>query len=639
MRFSLGRGGQPVRLGREIGRGGEGSVHSIEGQQSVAKLYLRSPTSRQVSKLQSMVGLARADLLRVAAWPENLIVDESGAVRGFVMRSVVARRDIHELYSPKSRADAFPSCDFRFLIHVAANIARAFAVVHDHGHVIGDVNHGNVLVGPDGTVRLIDCDSFQVVAGGDVFACDVGVALFTAPELCGRTFRGLVRTTNHDCFGLAILIFHLLCMGRHPFAGRYLGTGDMPIERAIAERRFVYGPSASAKGMERPPGTVPLEVMGPEVAITFIQAFDGSAGQMRPTAKRWIQVLDNLRVALRTCARAAWHQYQRDLPSCPWCVVEQRTSVRLFGRSDIKTGPTGATDVGSLWRELSAIPGPGVDPTLPSDQLWTVPVGADVPSRSLTVGRKIASLILCCVGLAACGGLGKHGGVAIGIVSYVIAFVTWPRVPIQQRLEREREYSAAQATWQSVLKRWQQEACESVFVAERERLRQIHTELVHLPRLRSKRLAELASQRERNQLRRYLDRFRIDRARIQSIGPGRTAMLASYGIETAADIDRSRIMQIPGFGAALTSELTQWRRSHEANFVFNATEPVDPGDIAALDAELLGRQLGFITALQGGAGVLRQRAHEIRAARQRLMPLLESSWSAYKLAEVRKQAL
>jgi DNA-binding helix-hairpin-helix protein with protein kinase domain len=29
-------------------------------------------------------------------------------------------------------------------------------------------------------------------------------------------------------------------MGRHPFAGRYLGLGEMPIERAIAECRFAY---------------------------------------------------------------------------------------------------------------------------------------------------------------------------------------------------------------------------------------------------------------------------------------------------------------------------------------------------------------------------------------------------------------
>ena len=63
-------------------------------------------------------------------------------------------------------------------------------------------------VGADGTVMLIDCDSFQVRDGAEVFTCDVGVPLFTASELHGYGFRGLLRTENHDRFGLAVLLFH-----------------------------------------------------------------------------------------------------------------------------------------------------------------------------------------------------------------------------------------------------------------------------------------------------------------------------------------------------------------------------------------------------------------------------------------------
>ena len=37
----------------------------------------------------------------------------------------------------------------------------------------------------------------------------------------------------HDRFGLALVVFHLLFMGRHPFAGRYQHADDMPIEQAI----------------------------------------------------------------------------------------------------------------------------------------------------------------------------------------------------------------------------------------------------------------------------------------------------------------------------------------------------------------------------------------------------------------------
>ncbi|HEX3128568.1 MAG TPA: hypothetical protein VH394_14650, partial [Thermoanaerobaculia bacterium] len=238
-----------IRLGHELGRGGEGAVFAIEGQgDRVAKIYSRTPDSRKIQKLTAMSESATPALLRIASWPLDLLTDGKGSVQGFVMPRLLARRDIHELYSPKSRSEAFPEADFRFLVHVGANIARAFGVIHEQGHVIGDVNHGNLLVGPDGTVMLIDCDSFQVRNGTQVFTCDVGVPLFTPPELQGKAFRGLVRTANQDRFGLAVLLFHLLYMGRHPFAGRYSGPGDMPIEKAIAEHRFAYGPDRAASG-------------------------------------------------------------------------------------------------------------------------------------------------------------------------------------------------------------------------------------------------------------------------------------------------------------------------------------------------------------------------------------------------------
>src|SRR4030081_1216621 len=145
----------------------------------------------------AMTGAASPELLGSAAWPSDLLVNRAGKVLGFRMPRVSDKQDIHELYSPKSRSEAFPDADFRFVVGVAANVARAFGTLHRAGHVVGDVNHGNILVGVDGTVTLIDCDSFQVRDGAEVFSCDVGVPLFTAPELQGDGFRGPLRTRHH----------------------------------------------------------------------------------------------------------------------------------------------------------------------------------------------------------------------------------------------------------------------------------------------------------------------------------------------------------------------------------------------------------------------------------------------------------
>lgn len=164
-------------------------------------------------------------------------------------------------------------------------------------------------------------------------------------------------------------------------------------------------------------------------------------------------------------------------------------------------------------------------------------------------------------------------------------------------------------------------------------------ELVDLPNERRRRMAKLEAQRESQQRQRYLDRFRIDRAKIRGIGVGRASMLALYGIETAADVGRRKIIQIPGFGESLTSELVKWRRGHERNFRFNPSEPADPRDINALDRELQRRQQNLLTTLRQGPDTLRRLSQEISAARSRLMPIMEKAWSSYKIAQARRDAL
>src|SRR5205823_4377230 len=120
---------------------------------------------------------------------------------------------------------------------------------------------------------------------------EVGVSTHQPPEFqAPHSFKGVVRTTNHDAFGLAVLIFQLLFLGRHPFIGVYLGSGDMPPERAISEGRFAYSSRAAALQMRQPPATLPLAAAG-ALADMFERAFTTTA---RPTAAEWVSGLETL---------------------------------------------------------------------------------------------------------------------------------------------------------------------------------------------------------------------------------------------------------------------------------------------------------------------------------------------------------
>ena len=154
-----------------------------------------------------------------------------------------------------------------------------------------------------------------------------------------------------------------------------------------------------------------------------------------------------------------------------------------------------------------------------------------------------------------------------------------------------------------------------------------------------RRLQKLETDRELYQKLRYLDRFRIDAASVHGIGAGRLAMLEAYSVETAADVEEPAILQIPGFGPALTSELVAWRRGHEANFRFNPAEPVDPHDIAEVERTLAQRRQELLESLRNGPDTLQQSSEAIIAARKTLMPTMEKAWTAFKIAQAERNAL
>lgn len=358
--------GERVRLGRKLGQGGEGAVYELEGRPGVvAKIFHQPLTPPRAEKIRALVGARTSALDKLTAWPIELLSLPSGQPIGLKMPLVTGHRDIHQLYSPKSRRSAFPRADWRFLVRVAANVARAFATVHAEGAVIADVNHGGILVGADARVRLIDCDSFQIQAGDRCFPCDVGVPIFTPPELQDRTLAGVIRTENHDHFGLAVMVFLVLFMGRHPYAGRFLGEGDMPIERAIKEHRFAFGKERGFASMDQPPGTPPLDIASAPVAELFERAFAmGGARGGRPSAAEWVAALETLEASLVECPVGIAHWHVAGLTECPWCRMEAATGVPLFAAS-VSDATASMFDLPAFWKQLIAVehPGPAPDVT------------------------------------------------------------------------------------------------------------------------------------------------------------------------------------------------------------------------------------------------------------------------------------
>jgi DNA-binding helix-hairpin-helix protein with protein kinase domain len=130
---------------------------------------------------------------------------------------------------------------------------------------------------------------------------------------------------------------------------------------------------------------------------------------------------------------------------------------------------------------------------------------------------------------------------------------------------------------------------------------------------------------EKQQRHKYLDRFKIDRANIQSIGAGRTAMLSSYGIETAADIYENSLRRIPEFNDVLRNELLDWKKLMEERFRFNPSKGMDPSGVQALIHKFQPRMRPIERELRLGIETLHEIQQKTMKARTRFQPMVEKS--------------
>lgn len=219
------------RLVKELGRGGEGTVYTTNDPDLVIKIY-KNPTDVMERKLQCMIRnplKARADGEHLLiAWPQDVIY-ENGVFIGYAMPLV---RSTYPIYivgrnnekHVKDCHEVFPLYDWRYSLMVAYHLAWTVSYIHSHGHIIGDLNSNNIVVHGDGTITLLDVDSFDITdpVTKERFPCNVGIGEFLPPELQGRDLRRSSFTKHSDEFALAVHIFILLMNNTHPFTLRNL---------------------------------------------------------------------------------------------------------------------------------------------------------------------------------------------------------------------------------------------------------------------------------------------------------------------------------------------------------------------------------------------------------------------------------
>ena len=141
------------------------------------------------------------------------------------------------------------------------------------------------------------------------------------------------------------------------------------------------------------------------------------------------------------------------------------------------------------------------------------------------------------------------------------------------------------------------------------------------------------------QLRKYLAQIFIDDHEIPGIGPTRKAMLQSFQIETAADVDWAKVDSVPGFGWGLTNQLVNWRKSLEAKFQYDPGRGVDSADLAQVNNKYLKLKRELKSELVAGVEQLKKIRGEILARRASKEAGRAAAGKAYAQAKADYDAL
>ncbi len=621
--------GRPVRLAERLGRGGEGEVFALaEAPETAVKLYAPEAAARRADKIAAMVAARFAGAAPFVAFPRALVHDGRGRFAGFSMARVTAAEPLHEVYAPGPRKERFPDADYRFLVRVALNVARAVAATHATGCVIGDVNHSGFLIGPDGRVTLIDADSFAFAADGVRHPCHVGVPEYTAPELSGRSLAGVDRTVDHDAFALAVVLFQLLFMGRHPFAG-VSSAGHVTVPEAIAAHRFPYDRTRET-GLSPPPGAPRLQDVPAPLAALFEAAFAPDAAGHRPAASAWVAALEDLEARLRPCAESLRHHFADGAPGCPWCRLEAASGTPLFLLPDAVLGRAlGLPDL----PPLPPFDGAGVRARLaaaaPPESFRydpPAPLARDVPapprrSRWPDVPRLLGGLVLLAIGLVNIGLIPQNWLMSVPVL---LGGFAWARDSVRPDRQPRAELLEVDSRLSRALRSYQAGVDidgAALLAAEVEGLVAARETL-------PTRLAdeERRFQEERVLARRaaYMARIRLREAAVPGLTADGLARLEAAGVRTAADAAAADLRAVPDLDGAEAEALAAFVRGALSGFRPDAAfDEGERAEFAARHAALVATARDLDERLPREARRLEALTATIEAARTAREPAID----------------
>ncbi len=208
------------RISRKLGGGGMADVYLAEDQELGRRVAIKMLHGRYANDEQFVERFRREATHAAGLSHPNIVsIFDRGEADGsyFIVMEYVEGRTLKELI--RSRGP----CPVPVAIAYTRQLLSALRYAHRSGVVHRDIKPHNVIVDPEGVVKVTD---FGIARAGASQMTEEGAIIGTAQYLSPEQARGAPVDQTSDLYSAGIVLYELLT-GEVPF------TGDSPVEIAM----------------------------------------------------------------------------------------------------------------------------------------------------------------------------------------------------------------------------------------------------------------------------------------------------------------------------------------------------------------------------------------------------------------------
>jgi eukaryotic-like serine/threonine-protein kinase len=224
--------GGRYQVGELLGYGGMAEVHrgrDLRLGRDVAIKMLRTDLARDATfqerfrrEAQNSAALNHPAIVAVYDTGEEL--SSTNEKQPFIVMEFVAGRTLKEVLAQEQRLQP------RRALEIIADICAALEFSHRHGIIHRDIKPGNVMITPNGQVKVMDFGIARALASGATTMTQTSAVIGTAQYLSPEQARGESVDARSDVYAAGCVLFELL-VGHPPF------VGDSPVSVAYQHVR------------------------------------------------------------------------------------------------------------------------------------------------------------------------------------------------------------------------------------------------------------------------------------------------------------------------------------------------------------------------------------------------------------------